>query len=237
MRAGRRSPRISISKPRAVRRQFLRHVALRERAVDVVRVAARSDPADHLAVVPDRLVAEHVGVGRIDDEGHAPQLAAVLLLARRRLAADEVVLLQVDEAAGVGLEGAVDRAKLAEPGRPVLLQPHGEERAHAEIDDAEFLARLHDLVVEPPLIFRLHPDLVAEVAGIGDAVDHHRNVGEMRLAEIEEAEGLARDVLVGELCEHFSRVRPGDRRPTRSMPSGLIDTEPSCGRCRSNQRI
>ena len=35
-------------------------------------------------------------------------------------------------------------------------------------------ARLHDLLVEAALVLRRHPDLIAEIAGIGDAVDERR---------------------------------------------------------------
>ena len=71
--AARRSPRISISKRTraACRRQRDGHVALRQRAVHVVAVAAGGDPADDLAVVPDGLVAEHIGIASIDHEGDA----------------------------------------------------------------------------------------------------------------------------------------------------------------------
>src|SRR5205807_9930398 len=41
-----------------------RHITLCQRALHVVAVAARGHPADHLAVVPDRLIADYVGIDR-----------------------------------------------------------------------------------------------------------------------------------------------------------------------------
>ena len=72
--AARRSPRISISKRARARlaRKCGGHVALCKRALDPVTVAAGGDPADHLAAVPDRLIAEHVRIGCLDREAHAP---------------------------------------------------------------------------------------------------------------------------------------------------------------------
>ena len=56
---------------------LLRHIAQRDGRLRIVRVAARRHPAAHRAAEPDRLVADHVGIGRLDDEGAQPQLAAV----------------------------------------------------------------------------------------------------------------------------------------------------------------
>src|SRR3546814_7205723 len=83
--------------------------------------------------------------------------------------------LETDEAVEPRLEHAVNGPELAVPGREVLLQPQGQERPHAKIDDAEILPRHHDLLVEPTLIFWRHPDLVAEIAGIGHPVNDRRH--------------------------------------------------------------
>src|SRR5271169_5600044 len=49
--------------------QLRRNKANGDRLADMMRVAARSDPSDDLAVVPDRLVALRVGTVVVDDEG------------------------------------------------------------------------------------------------------------------------------------------------------------------------
>ena len=49
---------------RGVAAEFHRHVAQRHRLVDVMREAAGGDPAHDLALVPDRLVAQHVGIAK-----------------------------------------------------------------------------------------------------------------------------------------------------------------------------
>ncbi len=90
--------------------------------------------------MPDRLVTQHIGICRIDDHADPAQRAALGLLLRRRLAADEIVLGEIDEAVEPGLEDTVDGPELAIPGGEVLLQPHGEQRPHAEVHDAEVAA-------------------------------------------------------------------------------------------------
>ncbi len=128
-----------------------------------MREAAGGDPAHYLALVPDRLVAQHVGIDRLDDHGDAAERAARRLLLHRLVAADEVVLGEVDETVHAGFEAAVDGAQLAVPGGEVLLEAHGEKGTHAEVHDAMLCTRLHDLLIEPALILRRHPDFVAEV--------------------------------------------------------------------------
>src|SRR3546814_19101357 len=63
-----------------------------DRAVGPVGVASGGHPADHLAVVPDGLVAHHFGIIGVDDEGDEAQLGARLLLLQHGVAADEGVL-------------------------------------------------------------------------------------------------------------------------------------------------
>src|SRR5579871_4122457 len=79
--------------------ELRRDVAERDRFLHVMRVAAGGDPADDLAFVPDRLVADAVGVLRIHHERDQPTLWASVFLLERGVAADEVVLAEMDEAA------------------------------------------------------------------------------------------------------------------------------------------
>ena len=185
---------------------------------------------------PDRLVAHHVGVVRVDDEGDAAQLRAFGVFPRCRFAADEVVLLELDEAVHRALERAVDRPQLAEPRGKILFEPHRQQRAHAEIDDAELFARLLDRLVDQPLVGRLHPDLVAEIAGIGDAVDHAGRAADGHLAEVHEAEGLARHVDVDQLLQQ--RLRPAGRRwrgrPASGRSGGCAPNRPSADASRTS---
>src|SRR5258708_35114040 len=79
-------------------------VTERHRFPDMVGIAAGSDPADHVAVMPDRLVADGVRAGVVDDEGNQAALRAFALLLHRFLPADEVVLLQIHETVDPPLE-------------------------------------------------------------------------------------------------------------------------------------
>src|SRR5215475_6523521 len=101
-------------------RELARNVAERERAADAVSVGAGGDPADDPSAVPDGLIRRGVRVPVGDTEGDEAQLAALLFLPERRGAADELALLQVDEASQAGLVRAVDRPVLARPGAEAL---------------------------------------------------------------------------------------------------------------------
>src|SRR4051794_16884584 len=57
---------------------FLRHIAERDRGFGRMGIAPGGDPPSHLAVMPDRLVADRVRIRGIDLEGHEPELAAAL---------------------------------------------------------------------------------------------------------------------------------------------------------------
>ena len=72
------------------------------------------------------------------------------------------------------------------------------------------LPGLHDLLIEAALVIRRHPDFIAEVAGIGDAVDQRRHVADIHGAVVHELEGGVGDILVGQLLQNVARFRPGD---------------------------
>ena len=152
-RAGRRRPMISISKsapaPGSVGgRELRRHIAERDRLLDVVAVPARRHPADDLAVVPDRLVADDVGWRvriRLDDHRHeAPRRSTGGHLGLVGRPTDEVVV-EPEVARDPGLGRRVDRPVLAEPRPVALLQAERHQRPHPEQPQAVRLARGHDL--------------------------------------------------------------------------------------------
>jgi len=97
-----------------------RHVPERQGMVDAVAKGTRSHPSYGLAVMPDRLIADSVGVGRVDFEGHQPQRAAALLLSG---AAAALLLSLLDifrsRFTPVALRTAADLALLT----PLLLAP------------------------------------------------------------------------------------------------------------------
>src|SRR3546814_15435698 len=76
------------------------------------------------------------------------QLGARLLLLQHGFAADEGVLLQVDEAVEPRLGRRVDRAVLARPGPVALLQPQGKDGSEAKLAQAEILAGRQQVVIE-----------------------------------------------------------------------------------------
>ena len=82
------------------------------------------------------------------------------------------------------------------------------------------LARLEEQVVEIALPVGLAPDLVAEVAGEGDAPDHRGGHAEVHVPDVHEPERLRRDVDAGERLKHLARGRPRDGEPAPAGPEG-----------------
>src|SRR5450631_523239 len=153
-----------------------RHVPERQGMVDAVAKGTRSHPSYGLAVMPDRLIADSVGVGRVDFEGHQPQRAAALLLFSGGRTANELTLLQVDESAEACFKWPIDRAVFAGPAAETLFDAHGIQRAATEQPQSELGAGLDERIVERTLIVGGHPDLEPEIAGEGDSSDiarHH----------------------------------------------------------------
>ena len=65
-------------------------------------ISARSYPTDDLAVVPDWLVADAIGIGCVNDEGNEPQCAACRFFFSSGFASDEGILLQIGKSAKTG---------------------------------------------------------------------------------------------------------------------------------------
>src|SRR5258708_12259543 len=123
-------------------------------------VAARSHPADDLAIVPDRLVTDGVRALILDDERDQPQLRHALPVAECGLASDEIALAEGEEALQPGLERRIDRPILAGPIAEALLQPHRVQRTGSEIPQAQLGAGLIEGVIDRQLIVRRYPDLL-----------------------------------------------------------------------------
>src|SRR6266567_3329094 len=103
-------------------RERCRDVAERDRFSDAMPIAARSDPAYDLSVVPYRLVADRVGVASIDDERDKPPRRARRAIAQHRVAASAGRFRDVDEAIQPGLPRRIQRAILARPVAEALLE-------------------------------------------------------------------------------------------------------------------
>ena len=97
-------------------------IAKRNRLPDAVSVAARRDPPDHALVVPDRLVPDRIGILRIDGQRDELAFAATRLLGERRIATDEIGLVEMYEPAEACLVRAVDGPELTRPRAEALLQ-------------------------------------------------------------------------------------------------------------------
>src|SRR5690348_1915393 len=120
-------------KPGARARDRRGNVAEGERAPHPMAICAGSDPAAPPAVMPDRLIADRIGIAiSAQRKGDETQLATARALLRHRRAADEIALLQDDETAETRLMRAIDGAKLPRPVTEALLNPHGIEGPRSE---------------------------------------------------------------------------------------------------------
>ena len=133
-------------------------------------IAAGRDPSHHFSLVPDRLIAQHVCITCVDNHRHTSQFSAAAFFFHGGFAADEIIFGKINKALHASFEGAVNRAKLTIPSGEVFFEAHREECAHTKVDNAMGLARLYDGFVKSFLIFGLHPDFIAQVAGISDTV-------------------------------------------------------------------
>ena len=123
---------ISISNPRSAAARRRRHVTERERCADAVSEASRRHPADGFAVMPDRLVADGIGILRRHLEAEQPQRAAGRLFLGGGRAADELALREVHEAPEPRLERTIDRPEVPRPAAEALFDAHAVERPAAE---------------------------------------------------------------------------------------------------------
>ena len=197
-------------------------------------VTTRSDPAHHLVLVVDRLVADRIGIPCLDRQRDELALPALLFLRNCSRAADEFALGEVDEAAESSLIGPVDRPVFARPAAEGLFQPHRVEGAAAEMPQRVGPARSDQQIVERALIFRRDPDFVTQVAREGNPAHQRRHHADMELAETHERKSLVGEVFVHQLLQQRAAVRAGHRQtdvfhgagPHRHAGAGLCALEP-----------
>ncbi len=88
-----------------------------------------------------------VGIAGIYHEAGERALEPALSLTQQRVAADEVALVEIDEAIHSGLERRVVRRHVVAPETVGLLEPHGVERSVAEVDNPVLPAGFHQEIV------------------------------------------------------------------------------------------
>src|SRR5690625_2659426 len=131
----------------------------------MMRIAARRHPADHLAIQPDRLVPDHIGIMRINDEGLETQTPAICTLRQRALLADKIRRFLIgNEPLQPRLQRPVNWPILTPPTAAPFFQPQRVHRPRPEGPEPERRALLHQALEDMALIFGFHPDLVAEIA-------------------------------------------------------------------------
>src|SRR5579872_6472546 len=113
----------------------------------------------------------------------------------------------MDEPVETRLERAIDRPIFARPAAEALLQPQRVQSARAKEAQAEIAASLRDEIKERTLIVDPDPDLVPEIAGVGDAPDLGGDHPELHLAEGQERKGRGRDIVMREALQQLARAR------------------------------
>src|SRR5215472_1431527 len=113
----------------AVARQRRRHIAHGDALADPMSPAARGDMADGLSVMQDYLIAHHIGMRRIDDQGDETPCRSGAAFGEHGLAADEIRLLIVDEGGEPGLARRVVGPEILVEGAVILLEPERGEGA------------------------------------------------------------------------------------------------------------
>src|SRR5690606_3109599 len=209
---------------------LLRHIAERDRSARIVCITAGGHPATHLAPEPDRFVADDVGIMRIDDKGTQAQLSAARSRFERCGLAYEIRWLGIgDEADDPGYYRIVDRPVFASPGAVVLFQPQRIQRPRAEKADTKLFAGLHQCLKNMAVIFRRHPDRVAEIARIADAADNARSHAHNHWPARDERESPIRDIRASHLGKHVARFRTSDGKADPAKTEGL-DADRTVGR-------
>src|SRR5208337_3832665 len=142
-----------------------RNIREREALLDVVAVGPRGHEADLAVARPDGLETGDVGAGVIDRQQHQPLArAAALALGERRLATDEVALVERDEAVEACHGRRIGLGKFERPDPVAFLEPQAVLRAHADGLHAERRAVLEQRLVQGALFARRHGDFIAEFA-------------------------------------------------------------------------
>ena len=121
----------SVSGPR----QRRRHIAEAEALSDKVAITAGGGHAHAALASEDRLAALYVRIAGVEAE--VDQLQGAVPLLKGRFPADEIALVELDEA----LHGRVDHGdfvgQFRAPASVGLFQPQAVDRVEAEIADAE----------------------------------------------------------------------------------------------------
>ena len=140
-------------------------VAERQAQPDVVAVGAGGGEADQATVQPDPLVAGGVGVGRVDRQQGQATVRLGLACGERRLATDEVRLVEVDEPVQTGHCRRVGLGELRRPDAVALLEPQAVDCAIPDQAHAEWLAHFTEGREQCALLSSGDGDLVSQLTG------------------------------------------------------------------------
>ena len=70
----------------------------------------------------------------------------------------------------------------------------------------------HDQIKDIALIFRRHPDFIAQIAGETDTAENDRRHPQFYFPHIHESQSFIGDIFMGDFGEHVTGVGPGNRQ-------------------------
>ena len=136
---------------------------------------------------------------------------ALLALAQQGVAADEVALVEGDEALEPGLQRRPVGRQVRAPQPVALLEAHRLERPVAEVDETEVLAGLVQQVVQRPLRLDRMVQLPAELTHVRDPHREHARASDLDVAGAEEGEPRVGEVVARDPLQQLARAAA--RRP------------------------
>ena len=165
----------------------------------------------HAAVADkDRLSTLNIRIARVEAEVDQLQRAVPFLQGvQGRFPADEVALVELDEA----LHGRVDQGHFVgqfhAPTAVGLFQPQTVDRVEAEIANAEFCPGCHERVIQGLHVLHGRVQFPAEFADIVHAQCPHRHPGDVDFLSRQPAKGAAVQGRVRQFGQHRAGVRSG----------------------------
>ncbi len=135
-----------------------------------------------------------------------------LKCASGRGAADEITLVEFDEAAPIGFRRIVIGGEVAAPGAITFFHAHGMERADAEHLQAMSGTGSTQALIDMDEVVRCHIDFVTKFAGEARPDDQRIGKADMDLPRLQEGEGGMAEIGFGQLLQHSARLWTGQRQ-------------------------
>src|SRR5499427_2325409 len=164
----------SVAKSALVDTLGLLHVAHGHGPAQAMAIRRGGGGAHDASTAPDRLVAQRIGPGVVEDKIHEPPRHGLSAQGDERVASDEAArLVEAHGEAEPGLQWRVLGGQLAPPRAIGLLHAQGLDGVVARVPQPEVPAGALEGVVDVGGEFHRHVELPAELAHVRDAGGAH----------------------------------------------------------------